>query len=207
MLFLWASAVWAQTLGNITGDVRDSSGAVVPGATVTVTNTGTDAVRTGQTNADGLYVFPSLVPGVYNVKVEAAGFKSATRTKVELQIQATLRVDFALEVGQVSESIEVTASAAQLTTENATVGSVIEQKRIVDLPLNGRDFMQMIALSTNVTTGFGSPQISTTRQGGTRANENFSIAGMRSSANHYTLDGIENTDVNFNLYILLPSRV
>lgn len=195
----------AQTLGTITGQVEDTSHAVVPSASITVTNTGTDAVRTVQTNTDGIFVFPSLVPGVYSVKVEAAGFKSESRTNVEVQVQSTVKVDFTMEIGRVTDTIEVSASAAQLTTENATVGSVIENRRIVDLPLNGRDFLQMIALSANVVTGFSSNSGATARQGGARSNENFSIAGMRSTANHYTLDGIENTDVDFNLYIVLPS--
>jgi hypothetical protein len=195
----------AQTLGTITGQVEDTSHAVVPSASVTVTNTGTDAVRTVQTNTDGIFVFPSLVPGVYSVKVEAAGFKSESRTNVEVQVQSTVKVDFTMEIGRVTDTIEVSASAAQLTTENATVGSVIENRRIVDLPLNGRDFLQMIALSANVVTGFSSNSGATARQGGARSNENFSIAGMRATANHYTLDGIENTDVDFNLYIVLPS--
>ncbi len=192
-------------MGTVTGEVKDNSGAAVSGAAVTVVNANTNAVRNTQTNSDGLYVFPDLSPGTYSVKVEGQGFKSETRTNVELQVQQTARVDFSLQIGQLNQSIVVNGSLDQLNTESATVGTVIENRRIVNLPLNGRDFLQLIALSPNVTTGFGSPQISTTRQGGTRANENFSIAGQRSTANNYTLDGIENTDVNFNLYIFLPS--
>jgi hypothetical protein len=101
-----------------------------------------------------VYNIPALIPGMYEVRAEKSGFKSATRTAVELQVQQTARVDFALEVGQVTESVEVSGALPLLATENATVGTVIEQKRITDLPLNGRNFFSLVALSPNVTYGF-----------------------------------------------------
>jgi hypothetical protein len=116
-----------------------------------------------------------------------------------------MRVDFALEVGQTAESIEVSATAAMMATENATVGTVIENRRIVELPLNGRNFLQLVALSPNVTYGFATPGQVSGRQGGDRGNQNISLMGMRGTWNRYTLDGVENTDVNFNLYVMLPS--
>ena len=195
----------AQTFGEITGQVADASGAMIPGAAVTVTNTGTNAVRTSVTNSSGLYSFPALVPGMYRVKVEASGFKSVTRTEIELQVQQTARIDFSLDVGQVTEAIEVKGNAALLATEDATVGTVIENKRIVELPLNGRNFLQLVALSPNVTYGFATPGQVSGRQGGDRGNQNISLMGMRGTWNRFSLDGVENTDVNFNLYVVLPS--
>lgn len=203
-LLLPASVCFAQTFGTITGEVRDSSSALVVGASVTLTDLSTNATRVAPTNGDGIYAFPSLVPGKFNLLVQMPGFKSESRTDIDLQVQQTLRADFTLQPGQVSESIVVSAAAEQLNTDNATVGTVIENKRIVELPLNGRDYLQLVQLSPNVTASFGSAQ-STNRQGGTRAGENLSIGGQRSTFNHYTLDGIENTDVNFNLYLFLPS--
>src|SRR6185436_3827910 len=94
--------------------------------------------------------------------------------------------------------------ATLLETENATVGTVIENRRIVDLPLNGRNFLQMVALSPNVSFGFGSSK-ATTRQGGVRDGTNISIAGQRAQFNHYTLDGVENTNVEGNTFTFLPS--
>ena len=202
---LVAGLLEAQTLGTVTGEVKDSSGAAVAGATITVTNTATNGVRIVTTNDDGLYTIPALVPGMYDVKAEKQGFKSTTRTGVELQVQQTARIDFGLEVGQVSETIEVSGAAPLLTTENATVGTVIEQKRITDLPLNGRNFLSLVALSPNVTYGFAQAAQAAGRQGGTRANVTMSLAGSRSTWSNYTLDGITNTDINFNLYIVLPS--
>src|SRR6516162_9819093 len=204
-VFLAMRLVSAQTLGEITGEVKDQSGAVAPNATVTVINTGTNASRSTSTNEAGIYSFPSLVPGNYQVKVEAPGFQTITRTNIDLQVQQTARVDFTLVVGQAAQAVEVSAAAQLLTTENATVGTVIGQKSIEDLPLNGRNFLQLVALSPNVTYGFMAPNNVQRRQGGTRTEQNISIAGMRGVWNNYTLDGIANTDVNFNLYIQLPS--
>jgi len=194
----------SQTLGEITGVVTDSTGLVVPNASITITNTATNAVRKAVTNEAGLYAVPGLVPGPYTVRVEMQGFRTMTRS-LELQVQQTARVDFTLQVGQVTEAIEVSGSAALLTTENATVGTVIENRRIVDLPLNGRNFLQLVSLSPNVTYGFATPGQVAGRQGGDRGGMNISVMGSRGTWNHYTLDGIENTDVNFNLYIMLPS--
>jgi len=194
-----------QTLGEVSGIVTDSSSAVVSGATVTLTNTGTAAVREAKTNESGLFNFPALTPGIYDVKVSAAGFKSSVRNGVLLEVQQSLRLDFELTVGQVTESIDVSAAAVVLTTEDSTVGTVIENKRIVDLPLNGRNALALSALSPNVSYGFPSAGQAGNRQGGIRADRSISIAGQRSQFNHFTLDGIENTDPNFNTYIVEPS--
>ncbi len=201
----FACAVHAQTLGTVTGEVKDATGANVAGAAITVRNTGTNGVRTVSTNEEGVYTVPALNPGMYDVKVEKPGFKTATRAAFELQVQQTARVDFVLEVGSVSETVEVSASAQLLTTENATVGTVIEERRITDLPLNGRNFLSLVALSPNVTYGFAQAAQAAGRQGGTRSNITMSLAGARSAWSNYTLDGITNTDINFNLYIVLPS--
>lgn len=205
ILFALTSHLMAQTFGGFTGQISDSSGASIAGAAITITNTATNAVRTANSNEAGVYDFPSLVPGVYNVKVEKAGFKTATSNKVEVQVQQTVRLDFSLTVGQITESIEVLASAAQLTTENSTVGTVIENRRIVELPLNGRNYLQLVSLSPNVTTSSPSAGQAGSRQGGDRANQSIAVAGQRTMFNHFTLDGVENTDPNFNTYVILPS--
>ncbi len=203
-MFLSEAVCFGQTFGTVTGEVKDSSGATVTGASVTLTDKATNATRVANTNKDGIYSFPSLVPGRYALQVKMNGFATESQPNVQLQVQQTVRADFTLQPGQVNESIEVSGSAEQLNADNATVGTVIENKRIVELPLNGRDYLQLVQLSPNVSASFGSAQ-SSNRQGGTRANENLSIAGGRSTFNHYTLDGIENTDVNFNLYLFQPS--
>src|SRR5262245_59463930 len=195
----------AQTFGEITGEIRDSSGAVVTDAGVTVTNRATNVTRTSATNESGVYSFPSLPPGLYELRVEKQGFRTATRGDIELQVQQSARIDITLALGQVSEVVEVTGSAVALTTENATVGTVIENKRIVDLPLNGRNFLQLVATAPNVSFGFQNAGQAGSRQGGTRSQQNISVAGQRSYFNRFTIDGVENTDVNFNTPIILPS--
>ena len=197
-------ALSAKILGGIVGEVKDATGAVVVGATVSVTNTDTNATRSTLSNEAGLYSFPGLVPGPYTVRLQMTGFRPVARS-LELEVQQTARIDFSLELGQVNEAVEVTAQGALLNTENATVGTVIEQRRILDLPLNGRNFLQLVGLSPNVTTGFTSQGSASARQGGDRANQNMAIAGQRSEWNYFTLDGVNNTDPNFNSYLVLPS--
>src|SRR5262249_29368866 len=126
------------------------SGAVITGVTVTVTSTGTNQVRSAVTNQTDNYSVPYLIPGVYDVRAETSGFKVAARKDVEIQVGAVARIDFAMEVGGVNQQVEVVGGAPLLTTENAALGTVIENKRIVELPLNGRNYLQLVTLSPNV---------------------------------------------------------
>src|SRR6266851_5253011 len=196
---------FCQTFGEITGEVTDSSGGVAVGALVTVTNPQTNFTRQAITNNAGNYTFPALLPGVYNVRAEMQGFQTEIRTGVELQVQQVARIDFQLKVGSLAETLEVSGGAPLLTTENATLGTVIDNQRIVELPLNGRNFLQLVALSPNVNATFADGGAATSRQGGDRASQNFSVAGQRREFNYYTLDGVANTDVDFNTYSFLPS--
>ncbi|MBI2686893.1 MAG: TonB-dependent receptor [Acidobacteria bacterium] len=197
--------VIGQTFGEITGEVRDTSGAIVPGVTVTITNTATNAVRSAASNDAGVYSFPSLPPGTYNLRAEKQGFKAASVKQVEVQVQQTVRLDLDMAVGAVSETIEVSGTVTLLTTENATLGTVVENKRIVELPLNGRNYLQLVSLAPNTATGFPSAGQAQSRQGGFRADAAISVGGQRGAFNHYSLDGVENTDPNFNTFVIQPS--
>src|SRR5712692_10053384 len=205
VLCLSLGVALAQTGGSITGEVKDQSGAVAPNAAVTVTNSKTNVARSTATNSAGIYSFPDLTPGTYQVKVAAPGFETVLKTNIELQVQQTARVDFSLSVGQTTNTVEVSASGALLSTENATVGTVVEEKRISELPLNGRNFFSLVALAPNVTFGFLPAQQASGRLGGSRSTLTTSLSGARATWANYTLDGITNTDVDFNTYILLPS--
>src|SRR5260370_5891978 len=204
-LCLSLGVVLAQTGGTITGEVKDQSGAVVPNVCITATNTATNVARNTQTNTSGIYSFPGLVPGRYQVKASAGGFQTSVTNDIELQVQQTARVDFALTLGAATQTVEVAANAALLATENATVGTVIDGARIMELPLNGRNFFSLVALSPNVTYGFTAAAQASGRLGGSRGNLTMSLSGGRATWSNYTLDGITNTDVDFNLYIVLPS--
>ena len=202
---LLALPLLAQTFGEVTGTVTDPSAAAVAAAKVTITNIATRQVRQADTNEAGNFTVPFLAPGIYQVKVEKDGFKSATRGDLQLQVGDSVRANFSIEVGSVSDSIEVQGSASLLTTENGTVGTVIDNRRIVELPLNGRNYLQMVALSPNVSAEQGAGGEAAARKGGTRTEKSLSVAGARNQFNHYTLDGLENTDMSYNLYALQPS--
>jgi hypothetical protein len=194
----------AQNFAEITGTVSDSTGAVITGASLTIMSTATHQVRQTTTNETGNYSVPFLIPGLYEVRVERPGFKIATRRGVDLQVGVVARIDFSLEVGEVTQQVEVTGGAPLLTTESTALGTVIENKRIVELPLNGRNYLQLIALSPNVTVeggGGGGGSL----QGGSRSRVSYAVAGQRLEFNRYTLDGVENTDPNFNSYVIQPS--
>ena len=201
----FALPVVAQTFGEITGRVTDASGAAAPGAAVTATNMSTNAARQTVTTETGDYTFPSLPPGTYTVRTEKSGFKVTETKNVSVSVQQSVRLDFTLTVGQVSESISVEATAVQLESENATVGTVIDNKRIVELPLNGRNYLQLVALTPNATTLSPSAGQAGSRQGGDRAIQSISVAGQRIMFDNFTLDGVNNTDPNFNTYVVLPS--
>jgi hypothetical protein len=196
---------FGQTFGQITGLVTDSTGGAVVHAAVTVTNPQTNFTRTENTNGAGVYNFLNLLPGVYNIKVEMQGFQAEIRNNVELQVQQVARLDFQLQVGAVTQAVEVTGGAPLLNTEDATIGTVIENQRIVDLPLNGRNFLQLVALSPNVSAGFGNGGQSSSRLGGDRSTQQLSVSGNRREWNNFTLDGMSNTEVDFNTYLFLPS--
>ena len=199
------SGASAQTFGEITGTITDPTGASVRGATVAVRNTSTNQTRTVTTNEAGNWTVPFLVPAVYDVEVNAPGFKKATQRGLVLQVGDTARANIALEVGAVTEVIEVTSAAPLLSTENTAIGTVIENKRIVELPINGRNYLNLVKLSSNVTAEMASGGQANDRQGGERANQSISIAGQRQQFNRFTLDGVENTDVNFNTFVVRPS--
>ncbi len=205
LCLLAASLAFAQTYGEITGTVTDASGATIADAEVIITNLATNQVRLVKTGTAGAFTVPFLVPGRYKVEAKSAGFKAAVAAERLLQVGDVLRVDFRLEVGAVTESVEVAAAAEMLQTSSTATGTVIEQRRIVELPLNGRNYLQLVRLSPNVSAEMPAGGQANGRQGGERANQALSIAGMRQQYNRFTLDGVENTDVNFNTFVVRPS--
>src|ERR1700730_10416381 len=141
----------AQATATLNGVVRDSSGAVIPQATVTLHNTDTGGDRESLTNDSGLYVFVSVPPGEYVLKVTKNGFTTATQAGLHVLVNQASTQDFILRVGSTQESVTVEASSVTLETANATLGTVIESKQVTDLPLNGRNFIQLLALTPGVS--------------------------------------------------------
>jgi len=182
-----ASGRAQQFTGTIQGVVLDATSAVLPGAEVSVINIGTNEVRHLTTDRDGAYVAPQLKPGFYRVVVELAGFKTATVDQIKVDVQQIRGVDVRLDVGGTSENISVVATAAPVETVSSTVSQNIENKRIVDLPLNGRNPFSLVNLSPGVVPAPGSSPF---------------ISGGRNATSEVTIDGISNVNVENNVSIL-----
>ena len=203
ILFALASVnVLAQTsTSRITGTVTDATGAVVPGATVTVKNEATGTTQTQLTTDAGLYAFNSLPVGAYTLTVERSGFKTSQRTGNILEINTPLTVDVVMAAGEVSEVVTVQAGAEQIQTSNATIGNVVEQKAIEQLPLNGRNPLTLITLEPGVVQrSFGG------------VGSGIHVNGSRDRAYNVTIDGIEANESSVpnpvsNLYRLNPDNV
>ncbi len=188
-----APAILAQnTSGTIVGHVVDASGAIVPKATVTITNQETGETRELSTSDSGDFTAPLLKPGVYRVNVTQNGFQSATTSNITLQVDQTVRADSTLKVGGTSEIVSVSAAAVTLDTDSAAVGTVVSERQITQLPLNGRNFTDLIFLAPGA--------VQTTGEQSNRVNSGnaISVGGARTSSNGYTLDGTSIMDIKFN---------
>ena len=182
----------AQTAtGQITGTVRDSTGAVMSDVKVAVTNQQTGLTRQTTTGDNGDYVIPLLPVGVYVVTGEQAGFKLAVNSDVALTVDQIQRVDIVLDAGNVTETVEVQASAQVLDTGSASVGHTITEKQVTDLPLNGRNFLQLLFLGAGAVETSG-------EQGGMRqgVGNAISIMGARPTSNNFMIDGTANIDTS-----------
>ena len=187
LMSLCASPVTAaqQETATITGSVKDQSGAIVPKATVTVTNTQTNISVKTEADDTGFYIVPSLRPGEYSVTVESAGFSKVVRSGVTLQVAQVARIDLTLQPGQLTESVEVVAATPLLDTQTSSRGLVIDEKKIVELPLNGRDYNQLALLSPGVLPG--TPRLASVNFKGV-----LNVNGNRTFNNVFLLDGVDN---------------
>src|SRR5262245_1176187 len=147
LVFLLCGTIWGQATSQISGLVRDQSGAVLPGVQVTATQTETGIVRTTITNETGFYAFPSLALGSYRLEASLPGFRTFLQSGILLQVNANPVINPVLEVGQITEQVEVQANAVMVETRNVGVGQVIENERILELPLNGRQVTDLITLA------------------------------------------------------------
>ncbi len=200
-------SLFAQaTNQTVQGVVSDSTGAVIPGATVTLTNTGTGVVQTQNTNESGLYTFTALNVGNYSVRCETEGFKTEVASNVRVETGGQVRLDFALEIGEVTETVEVSAAAATLVTENAVVGGVVENKRIVELPLNGRNIVNLAVLVPGVQYGNRTGQADGLG-GFPIPGQGFSVSanGQREIHQIVSLDGVDAKDPRIHITNFVPS--
>src|SRR5215471_15462298 len=192
---------WAQGTATISGAVKDPSGAVLPGVEVKVTQTETNVARVAVTNETGSYVVPNLPLGPYKLEAELPGFRSFVQTGIVLQVGSAPTVDVVMQVGQVTEQIEVEANAALVETRTSSIGQVVENERILDLPLNGRAVVELVSLA-----GAATPANTLDGNGGRSpfSKGNVSIAGGMHTGVRYTLDGAYHQDPYTNGYMSLP---
>jgi hypothetical protein len=197
LLAFFAAVAFGQTSSQLTGTITDTSGAVIVGAQVSVRNVDTGAERSTTTNELGHYTLPFLSPGNYVVSVQQQGFRTVSRDNVRLEVNQTARIDFNLEVGAVTETVEVTGAAPLLESDSSSIGQVIDTKPITDLPLNGRNFVSLAILSPGVTgVGFGARGtiMSGTRPDDLRPGSEIFSNGNREGANNFLMDGVDNNE-------------
>jgi outer membrane receptor protein involved in Fe transport len=209
ILLAWMapSNLAAQATGAIRGIVSDESGAVIPGVTVEVTNIATGQSRHAVTGADGVYTVLQLAPGRYQVKGTLSGFKTVLREGVTVTVETTARVDLQMSVGGLEEQVTVTADAPLVETRSATLGTVIDEKKVVELPLNGRNFTQLGTLMPGVVAppaALGGAAGDATPGGFGAATSGFSVNGMRNQSNNFLLDGASNNDTFNTGFVLRP---
>lgn len=201
---LLSVSAWAQAISTsqVKGTVQDASGLAVAGAEVKLTQTSTGLVRTATTGADGSYIIPNLPVGPYQFEVSKEGFNKYIQSGIVLQVGATPEIDASLKVGSVSTEVEVTADAAMVDTHSTGVGQVVDQQRVVDLPLNGRQATQLIFLAGAATAGVNSDTIA--------AGKNYplipqiSVAGGQSNGITFLLDGGTHNDPLNGMTLPLP---
>src|SRR5712692_5606358 len=204
LLLLQSTRLWAQESASsgIAGQVTDSTQGALPGATVTVRNTGTNAQRTATTDAQGNFSVPNLPPALYEIRVEKPGFQTAVLKDFDLRVGQIARPAITMTVGAVNQSVTVEAETPLLQSQSAEVGQVIDAKQIEDLPLNGRNLVQLATLSAGV-----SPRQNLQR-GGTQygeRNEYVQVEGGRDGSTNYVIDGVYVRSLRFNNLSVQPS--
>ncbi len=191
--------------GTIVGTVTDSTGAIVSGAKVTISNTGTGLTRTFVSDKAGEYTAPSLPTGTYVVTAEMAGFKTAALSGVELGVSQRVRIDVALELGAMTESVTIEAATPLLQTSSSELGTTVVEEQIQTLPLNGRNFVSLTRTVPGVLRGIPGANIDGAGSLAWRASASFSANGQRARDNNYMLDGVDNNETWLQTVVLFPS--
>ena len=215
-LFITALAPFASAqsvaVGSVSGNITDQSGSFVPGATVLMTESAKGTVHTGTSTAEGRYTFNNLPVGPYLLEVKANGFKDYKQVGIVLQVAENLTQNVALTVGSINETVEVQAGASMVETRDSSISQVIEQQRIMDLPLNGRNLTSLLMISgvaTGTMTLNGGDLTGSKNMGGSAGSGQFSVAGGAANGLNYLLDGGDNNDSfsNVNMPIPFPDAV
>jgi Carboxypeptidase regulatory-like domain/TonB dependent receptor len=211
VFFVSAGLAWAGITGSISGIVTDSSGSVVPGATITVTNTQTGIRSVVETDGKGFYSFPDLAVGTYNLQAEQKGFKIFEKNGIVIDANSALRVDVQLQVGTIAEKITVSTDAVQVETQSTQMGEVISAERITSVPLNGRDFTDLLDLQPGVVPnayssqapGLGDRVVGGDTQGVNSGTQ--SINGQRETSNGFMVNGANVEEGKNNGTAVIPN--
>src|SRR5947209_5346802 len=203
-VFFWAAYLRAQTVtGSISGTILDPSGAAVAGVQVEAVNIGTGLRRTAESSESGTYTIAQLPPGIYDLSVQKPGFAKETHRGLQLLVNQNITFDFNLSLSTVSQDIEVTAAPPALEAQSATLGQVVQHAQIVDLPLNGRSFTQLVLLTPGAAPVQSGQQGSfTVRQGAGGISP--SVNGQRGQQNNFTMDGVLNNATYTNTWAVSP---
>lgn len=195
----------SSTGGNISGTVRDPQGATVPKVEITITDEKTGATRTATANEDGFYSAPALPAGIYTISAAPTGFKKIVTTGVQLHVSENKTVNLDLQVGQVTETVTVTSEAAPVELRSGEVSSLITEKQVTELPLNGRNYAQLALMVPGVSpvTQAGAGGAFATRGTGLNSGVDMSVNGNQSNSNLWTVDGVNNMDVGSNRTLLV----
>ncbi len=201
-----ATPMWCQfTTARLSGTVSDSSGAVVSGANIAVQDLGTGYTQTTKAEVSGRYIFPSLPVGTYQIMVSMPGYGSYVQKGIVLSVGQAITQDVALKMGRVEQQVVVTADSSMVTTDSATVGQLIDQKEISELPLNGRDVQQLVFLApgaTNVTANYCAANC----EGGVFPQEQYAkVNGGGANGVNYLLDGVDANDTYINANVPFPN--
>jgi hypothetical protein len=199
VLLLGIGQLFAQSTGSIRGTVTDPTGAIIPDASVTVTNTQTAQSRSTQTTSSGVFVFPDLPIGSYALEVSKPGFNSQKREGTQLLTGQTIGLDITLNVGSQTESVSVQADTQQIQTTTSSVAQTIDEKQMQDLPLNGRNPLQLTTLTP------GARLTNTGTESGQQDNQGLTVNGLRATQNNFQLDGALYVDRFFDSVPILPS--
>ena len=199
--------LFGQATGSLSGTVQDPSGAVLPGATVNATSQGTAASRETKTDDTGHYLLPLMPVGIYTIRVNAQGFQPVEQKDVALQVDESKELDFSVVPATVQQTVEVSATSVAVETSNASLGQVITSQQVAELPLNGRDFVQLATLTpgtvqeTNPNSFFnggGSSEVSI------RGSFSLSVGGSRPNSTDWLLDGVDNNELTAGGIAILP---
>ena len=195
LLALWPRTGQAQTVyGSIAGTVLDASGGAIPGAAVTLTNTGTGEKRTMPSEASGGYTFVNILPGTYRIEAEKSGFKHFKRDGIIMEVGSAFRVDLPMEVGAVTQTIEVTAQTPLLQPQSSDLGQVVESRTVTEMPLNGRNVISLVQLSPGIQPqgppSGGNSSMSNPVGANPFASSDFQIGGSQAGQNAIFVDGV-----------------